>query len=152
MIRVKSVASINNSETTHTHINTHADNNNNVNNNNNSDNNDDYNNDKNNTHTTNENSGKNKSRCGSPKLVKPLKNNTNACSSTSSSAFFSSSNSISTSSSSSTFPPYSSTDWPSSHTHSVMACFSHASSLDAFIISAVIPVWNHALVSTYMRV
>jgi hypothetical protein len=39
-------------------------------------------------------------------------------------------------------------DWPSSPSQSVMACFSHSSSLDAFIISAVLPVWNHALVRT----
>jgi hypothetical protein len=43
-------------------------------------------------------------------------------------------------------------EWPTSPSHSVMACFSHSSSLDAFIISAVLPVWNHALVRTVRAV
>ena len=146
MIRVKSVASIHNNDTSHTHTftHTHTDNNNHnnnnlqINNNNNNNNNtDNYNNDKNinnNTIKTGNDSSKNRSTPnGSPKLMNPLVYNTYTTS-------------ISTSSTS--FPPYSSSTWPSSHTHSVMACFSHASSLDAFIISAVIPVWNHALVST----
>ena len=143
MIRVKSVASLHNNDTSHTHIYTHTDNNNHNNNslqnnnsnNNNNNSNNDYNNDKKiinmNNKTGNESSKNRSSPSGSPKLLKPIisYNTTSSTSSTS-------------------FPPYSSSTWPSSHTHSVMACFSHASSLDAFIISAVIPVWNHALVST----
>ena len=42
-------------------------------------------------------------------------------------------------------------DWPTLGRQSVMACFSHSSSLDAFIISAVLPVWNHALVSLVLN-
>ena len=52
-----------------------------------------------------------------------------------------------TSSTSSLFPII----WPTQPNECVMACFSHSSSLDAFIISAVLPVWNHALVSTEQR-
>ena len=137
MIRVKSVSIIHNNEISHTHSTINTDNNDaNLNSNNN----DNYNNDKNTNNydkTGIDTPSKNRSRSGSPKLSKPLTSyNTNTTSSTS------------TGTTSCTFPPYSSSDWPSSHTQSVMACFSHASSLDAFIISAVIPVWNHALVST----